>query len=101
MADASFRLGCYAIDRAGNAKATADVPKLAKEEGDLVKSINTIRERHKAAVNANKADDLAKVTAELNKATARLAAIAKEKTTLNAGRVTWFVSREQLALIHT
>ena len=88
--------GIYAIDRAGNAKATAGVPKLAKEEGDLVKSISTIRERHKAAVKANKAGELGKVTAELNKATARLAAIAKEKTTLNAGRVTWFVSREQL-----
>ena len=88
--------GIYAINRAGNAQATAGVPKLAKEEGDLVKLIKTIRERHKAAVKANKADDLAKVAVELNKATARLTAIAKEKTTLNAGRVTWFVSREQL-----
>ena len=88
--------GIYAVNRAGNAKASKELPKLSKEEGDLVKSIKTIRERHKTAAKANKAEELAEINAELNIATARLASIAKEKTAINAGRVTWFISREQL-----
>ena len=88
--------GLYAIDRAANAKAAADVPKLNKEETNLVKSIAEIRERHKAAAKNGNAGDLTKVTAELNQATGRLTAIAKEKEALNAARAKWFVSREQM-----
>ncbi|MED5382314.1 MAG: PQQ-binding-like beta-propeller repeat protein, partial [Verrucomicrobiota bacterium] len=88
--------GLYAIDRAANAKATADVPKLNKEETAMVKSIAEIRDRHKAAAKAGNADDLAKATTELNQATGRLTAISKEKEVLNAARVKWFMAREQL-----
>ncbi|MAN94524.1 MAG: hypothetical protein CL700_10020, partial [Chloroflexi bacterium] len=88
--------GLYAIDRAANAKATADVPKLNKEETAMVKSIAEIRDRHKAAAKAGNADDLAKATTELNQATGRLTVISKEKEALNAARVKWFMAREQL-----
>ena len=88
--------GLYAIDRAAHAKAATEVPKLNKEESALVKSIAEIRDRHKAAAKAGNADGLAKATTELNQATTRLSAVSKEKEALNAGRVKWFMAREQL-----
>ena len=88
--------GLYAIDRAANAKAAAAMPKLNTEEAGLVKSITEIRERHKTAAKDGNASDLAKATAELNQATGRLTAIAKEKEALNLARAKWFVSREQM-----
>ena len=88
--------GLYAIDRAANAKAAAAMPKLNTEEAGLVKSITEIRERYKTAAKDGNASDLAKATAELNQATGRLTAIAKEKEALNLARAKWFVSREQM-----
>jgi outer membrane protein assembly factor BamB len=84
--------GIYGIDRAANFKANSAVPVLDKESGALVKNIAAIRKRHKAA--ADKPEELKKLTAELAKATSRLTAIAKEKSTLNGARVKWFAPRE-------
>ena len=86
--------GIYCIDRAANRKANSSVPSLGKESAALTKSITEIRKKHKAA--SNNPEELKKLTVELTKATNRLSAIAKEKSTLNATRVKWFTPREGL-----
>ena len=86
--------GIYAIDREANRQANSRVPALDKETTALTKTVAAIRKRHKAA--ADDPEKLKPITEELNKATARLVAVAKEKAALNAARALWFAPRTGL-----
>jgi len=93
MAYTATERGVYAIDRAKYRAAVAEVAKMKSPRAAATKALEGLRKRETVLKREKKADELAKVEAEIMKHTTALAEMAVREKGLNTARIKWFLPR--------
>ena len=86
-----------AINRAAYAKAASELPKIAKQRGELAKQISATRDAMKAA--SKKGEDTKAAAAKLSELTKELSEVTRREAALTLARVKWQFPHEKLTSI--